>query len=137
MTASPFDDIHLAWQGKTFTIPADRVMGAIKRIEDHLTLAELQRDAGRGTLRLGKMAAAYADVLRYAGAGAVTESDVYAGMFGEDAEKNVVGAVSMLLGMMIPHNVKLAVAKAQGGGPGEGNRRVRRAARRSSKRRSV
>jgi hypothetical protein len=131
--ASPFDDIHFGWAGQQYTIPAHRVMGAIKRIEDHVTLAELQRDAGRGTLRLGKMAAAYAEVLRYAGAPAVTEADVYAAMFGEDAQKTVIAAVSMLLGMMIPRNVKLAV---EGGAPGKAPRRVRRAAASSSKRRT-
>lgn len=131
MSAAPFDDIHLGWQGKTLTIPAHRVMGAIKRIEDHVTLAELQADAGRGTLRLGKLAAAYADVLRYAGAAGVTEEDVYAGMFGVEAQKNVVGAIASLLGMMIPRNVRLGVTAS-----GEGNRRARRAGRSSSKRRS-
>ena len=30
--SSPFSNIHLAWQGKTFSIPATRVMGAIKRM---------------------------------------------------------------------------------------------------------
>jgi hypothetical protein len=135
---SPFDDIHLGWEGQKYTIPAHRVMGAIKRIEDHVTLAELQRDAGRGTLRLGKMAAAFAEVLRYAGAPAVTEADVYAKMFGDEAQATVVAAVSMLLGMMIPRNVKIAVeTAAKGGATGGGTRRARRAAASSSKRRSV
>jgi len=129
--SSPFDDIHLGWDGKQFTIPAHRVMGAIKRVEDHVTLAELQGDAGRGTLRLAKLSAAYAEVLRYAGVADVTEDAVYAGMFGDQAQQNVVGAVASLLGMMIPRNVKLAVTK-----PGEGNRRARKAARSSSKRRT-
>ena len=134
---SPFEDIHLGWAGKKYTIPADRVMGAIKRIEDHVTLAELQRDAGRGTLRLGKLSAAFADVLRYAGAAGVTERAVYAGMFGEEAQVNVVSAVTALLGMMIPTNVKLGVeTAAKGGGTGEARRRTRKPAARSSKRRS-
>jgi hypothetical protein len=132
----PFDDIHLGWAGQKYTIPAHRVMGAIKRIEDHVTLAELQRDAGRGTLRLGKMAAAYAEVLRYAGAPAVTEGDVYAAMFGEQAQSTVIAAVSMLLGMMIPRNVKLAVAGKDAAAGKAPPRRERRAAAKSSKRRS-
>jgi len=135
--SSPFDAIHLRWQGKTHTIAPDRVMGAIQRIEDHLTLAELQADAARGTLRLGKMSAAFASVLRYAGAEEVTASDVYAGMFGEDAKQNVVAAVALLLGMMIPTNVKLGVTAARETAAGkEAPRRVRRAAAKSSKRRS-
>lgn len=131
---APFDDIHVSWQGKPYTIPAHRIMGAIKRIEDHITLAELQRDASRGTLRLGKLAAAFAEVLRYAGAAAVTETDVYAGMFSDESQSNVVGAVGSLLGLMIPRNTRLAVAG--GDAAGEDNRRGRRTARRSSKRRS-
>lgn len=128
---SPFDDIHLGWKGQKYTIPAHRVMGAIKRIEDQITLGELQASASRGSLKLGRIAGAYAELLRYAGADGVTETDVYAGMFTEDAQANVVGAVSALLSMMIPRNVKLGIAS-----PGEGNRRARRTARSSSKRRS-
>lgn len=135
--SSPFEDIHLGWAGERYTIPAGRVMGAIKRIEDHVTLAELQRDSFAGKLRLAKISAAFADVLRYAGAKDVSEDDVYAGMFGAEAQANVVGAVSSLLGMMIPTNVRLGVeTAAKGGGAGEARPRTRKAAARSSKRRS-
>lgn len=129
---SPFDDIHLGWMEKKYTIPAYRVMGAIKRIEDHITLGELQATASRGTIKLGRIAAAYAELLRYAGAEGVTEIEVYAGMFSKNAQANVVGAVSALLSMMIPTNVKIGAAPPSG----EGNRRAPRTAQSSSKRRS-
>lgn len=128
---SPFDDIHLGWMDQKYTIPAHRVMGAIKRIEDHITLGELQASASRGSIKLGRIAGAYAELLRYAGAESVTETEVYAGMFTDKAQANVVGAVSALLSMMIPTNVKLGAAA-----PGEGNRRARPTASSSSKRRS-
>lgn len=131
-SSSPFDDIHLGWAGQKYTIQSHRVMGAIKLVEDHLTLGELHATAARGKVKLSHVAAAYAELLRYAGAFDVTETDVYVGMFdGASAQSNVIGAVSGLLAMMIPRNIKLAVAPK-----GEGNRRVRRTAQSSSKRRS-
>lgn len=132
MTGSPFDPVHVAWAGKQYTIAADRVMGAIKRVEDHVTLAELQVAASRGQLKLARLAGAYADLLRYAGAADVTEADVYAGMFGADAENVVVQGTYALLSLMIPRDAKLLGAPNKG----ESNRRARRVAARSSKRRS-
>ncbi len=96
-----FDDIPLGWAGKSYTIPHDRVMGAISRIEDHVTLDELIRFQARGTAPMAKIATAYATLIRYCG-GSVTADEVYAGMFKADAGDDVSKAVAGLLHMMVP-----------------------------------
>lgn len=116
MKQAIFDDIHVGWKDQKYTIPANRVMGAIKRIENHVTLGELQDDVQRGTLRLSHIAAAYAALLRYAGAKDVTEEDVYDGMFDAGGAEVSVGAIGALLTMMVPKKRKPA-PEAE---PGEG-----------------
>lgn len=136
MSGSPFDPVHLAWKGQVHTIAPDRVMGAIKRIEDHVTLVELQAQARLGNLKLSRLASAFADVLRYAGAGDVSETEVYTELFGGKAEDVVTQAVFALLSLMIPRDAKfLGLAKAVPA-PGKTPRRARRAAASSSRRRT-
>lgn len=126
-----FTDVSLNWRGKDYEIRASRMMGAIARIEDVVTLPELQRCAARKTAPLGKVAQAFAAVLRYAGA-EVTDEDVYLGMFG--ARGGVAVDVAMtslmtLMAMMVPP----ASLQAKGA-PQPGN--VKPAAGAKSKRRS-
>lgn len=54
-----FDAITLAWAGSEYAIPANRVMGAIARIEDVVTLEELGRYGERGTMPIAKLAMAW------------------------------------------------------------------------------
>lgn len=115
MNGKIFDDIMLSWRGTEYKVPANKVMGAIKRIEDHVTVHDLlgMTEAGgddgksmvirRTGLRLAMLASGYAAVLNYAGAD-LTEEEVYQGLFegkGE-AQANAVAAISGLLQMMIP-----------------------------------
>lgn len=124
-----FQDIKLEWNGEAFTVPSNRVMGAIAIIEEHVTLKELYESVGRGTAKLSKLASAYGGVLRYAGA-KVQDEDVYAGMFDSKAAENVSAAVAGLLSMMIPPNVeKNPKGKLQ---PAEGLSSPQRSKRRSA-----
>jgi len=108
MSGSPFDDVHLRWGGKDHTIPANRVMGAIKRVEDHYSLNQIQRDIARNDIKTSKVAAAFAELLRYAGERGVTEEQVYDGMFGSrEAQETVMDSVILLLVMMIPKSGKI------------------------------
>lgn len=126
---SRFDDIKLGWNGRDYKIPANRVLGAIMRIEDITTLQELALCARREQVPLGKVASAYGAVLRYAGAD-VEDDDVYAGMFSDaGTQLSAVQAVVGLLNMMIP---KGAMAQAEAGGHPPGNGAAA-SARRSSK----
>lgn len=95
-----FDDIHLEWADRKYTIKRDRVLGAIARVEDVLTLSELSRFHQRGTAPMAKIAMAYGAVLRYAGA-KVSDDEVAQGL-GEMNADSVVEAIMGLLLMMAP-----------------------------------
>jgi hypothetical protein len=101
---SSFDDINLEWEGKPFIIKSNRVLGAIARIEDVITLSELQRFGMRGGSPLAKIAMAYGAVLRYAGA-QVTDEEVYRGLFSQGKKtsaETVMLSIHSLVSMMIP-----------------------------------
>ncbi|WP_291854884.1 hypothetical protein [Bradyrhizobium sp.] len=128
--ARVFDDVKLVWAGTTYTIRSDRMMGAIAAIERYITLRELhQAGAERDTVMLAPLAQAYAAALRHGGAD-VDADAVYQAMFaGDDTRGMVLDAIQGLTLLMIPPG---AVADASA--PGNGNRRQRRAAARSSRR---
>lgn len=106
MIVSVFQPVTLGWQGKSYTLPANRVLGAVARIEEVITLAELAKHASGGNAPLARLAQAYGSVLRYAGAD-VADDEVYAGMFGgEEARELVSAAVQGLLGMMISPEIR-------------------------------
>lgn len=97
-----FDDIKLTWADKEYVIPANRVLGAVARIEDVITLTELSRFGGRNTAPMAKIAMAFGAVLRYAGA-TITDDEVYGQMFtGENRAQQIVDSVSVLISMMVP-----------------------------------
>lgn len=110
MTKGVFDSTVLKWKGREYTLPGHRTMGAIMRVEDILTLTELQKFSERETMPLGKMAAAYATVLRYVGA-QVTDEEVYETLFegAADDQQAVLNGITGLLTMMLPRK---AVEKA-------------------------
>jgi hypothetical protein len=116
MTA--FDPIVIGWAGREYTIPSRNVMRAIARIEDVVTLVELQQYAQRGTMPMAKIADAYASVLRFAGA-QVTGEDVYAGMFGgegdTETQANVLAAITGLQEMMMPPEIRKKLAASGNG----------------------
>lgn len=98
-----FQPIKLEWKGEPFTVPADRVMGAIAVIEDVVTLKEIYEAGAKGKVKLSRIASAYGALLRYAGA-KVEDDEVYEGMFAVDSGKAAAAAVTSLLSMMVPPN---------------------------------
>ena len=94
---SVFQDVELTWKGAQHTVPANRVMGLICEIEEHITLAELLSEKGAP---MGRLAKAYAAALKYAGAPATPEL-VYESLF-KDSHQNIPEAVNGLLSMMLP-----------------------------------
>jgi hypothetical protein len=106
-----FDPYEITWRGATYTIPANRLLGAIAAAEEVITLAELAAAMQKNAPPLTRIARAYAAVLRYAGAKA-TDDEVYVGMF-NDAGADVVAAVAGLLQLMMPPQ---ANAKVRQGG---------------------
>ena len=107
-----FEPIELEWNGEKFVIQSTRVMGAIARIEEIITIKELHDDSTkRGTVRLVKLSQAYGSVLRYAGS-SVTDEEVYAGMFGggeQTAAEIASAALNGLIGIMVPPGIEAAV----------------------------
>lgn len=115
---TPFQSVTLEWEGKRYTIPADKMFGAIGAIEEHYTLAELSRDSSqRDTVRLKKLCSAYAALLTYAAAGTltVTGEEIFNKAFlpKSTVPSNVVyDAVQMLLVIMTPPDALKAFAEA-------------------------
>lgn len=75
-----FEDVTLGWNGETFTVPANRQMALVARVEDALSgesgkqaITVLMQKEGPPYSRL---AAAFGAALRYAGA-TVTDEEIY------------------------------------------------------------
>jgi hypothetical protein len=101
---SIFQDLKLEWDGKSYQIPARKMMETIAGVEEHITLKELFTAASqRGTIQLVRLARAWATVLQSAGA-KVSDEEVYSGMFGAKGagQQAVQDAITHLLMMMIP-----------------------------------
>lgn len=109
---SVFEDIKLEWRGEPYVIPANRVLGAIARVEEFFTLGELTRDArDRNSVPMSKLASAYGAVLRYAGA-SVTNEEVYEELFQKTSAPLITSAIQGLLMMMIPPSALRREAEA-------------------------
>jgi hypothetical protein len=98
---SIFEEVVLSWDGVEYKIDPERVMGAIAKVEEIITLRELSEYAQKGDAPMAKLAMAFASVLRYAGA-KVRDEEVYSGMFSGSGQKSAIGSISVLLQMMIP-----------------------------------
>jgi hypothetical protein len=103
-----FNPIELEWNGDKFVIPSDRVFGAIARVESveiegaGATIPELVRvSQRRGTVKTTVLAAAFGELLRYAGAD-VTNDEVLRGMFVADTAISAQDALLTLMTLMIP-----------------------------------
>ena len=135
---SRFQPIDLVWNGKTYTIPANRMLGAIARIEEHLTLSELADQQGGGKsvrvrVPLVKLSMAFAAVLEYAGAKGVDAEEVYCSIFeGGDTAGVAQTSVMALLQMMAPPESIVA----GGGAAATPGKRVSKPSRRPTSKRS-
>lgn len=108
-----FEPFEMEWAGKKYVIPAHRVMGAIARVEDVVTLPQLQDHGLRGSMPMAKIAMAYGALLRYAGA-AVTDTEVYEGMFTSLRENNakaLVDSTVVLMSLMVPPSLVASIKK--------------------------
>ena len=107
MRLRAFEDVTFTWEGKDYTIKADRILDAIVRIEDVVTLDKLSRHFNDESVPRARLAKAFGAVLRYAGAKTATDDDVYVAMFKEDAQTGIVAAVTCLLAMMMPPHLDI------------------------------
>lgn len=129
-----FDDVILEWDGKQKTVPAQGVMRMLAKIEDHLTLHEMQTYFSRGTAPMVRVSSAYAAALQHAGF-QVSDDEVYARLMSAGAEDDGALALSVienLQTMMVPPaDLDVKKPAKQDAAPGKS-----RAANNSSKRRT-
>jgi hypothetical protein len=92
-----FETVKIQWDGEDYEVDPNRVMGLINRIEDHISFSDLSSKS----LKISKVACAYAEALRYAGC-TVTDAEVYNSMFDGASGRQIQNAISGLLLIMIP-----------------------------------
>ena len=107
-----FEDVTLSWKDETFTVPADKQMVLIAKLED-----ALRGDSGRQPLGIlmqmggpsyGELARAYGAALRHAGA-TVSDGEVYlaiqedlASLNPEEVTAKIQTSVVALISIMSP-----------------------------------
>ncbi len=98
-----FDDITLEWEGVPYKLAGDqKIMKVLAAVEDHITISELITQQQSGNVPLAKLSAAYAVMLRFAGA-RISDAEVYRGMWqGMADSSSIATAVSALLAIMVP-----------------------------------
>jgi hypothetical protein len=99
-----FEDVTLSWQDKAYTVPANKQLMLIAKIEaalagenDEQALAVLFRKNGIPHTRL---AAAFGAALRYAGA-QVTDEEVYLSIHTDIANKSRQEVAAKMQGMLM------------------------------------
>ena len=101
---SIFEKVVLTWEGRQYTIPPTRILQCIAKIEEVITLVELNRYVLAGTAPLARLAQAYGAVLRHAGAN-VADDEVYVAMFsGSGQQERAAQANNTLLLLMVPQS---------------------------------
>lgn len=116
-----FSPAEFEWNGESFSVPADRVMGLLAVIEDHIThekliyimssVANASSKAVAGSMDAQvlaevdiprvRLSRAMGAALRYAGAKA-SDEDVYHSLFGADGVITVLSIVDSLLRLSQP-----------------------------------
>ena len=128
-----FQPIRLCWHGKDFTIPAERVLGAIAGVEEVMTFPDIVLMGSGGRPNMSKVARAYGVLLRYAGAH-VGDDEVYEGLFEPGTNHaQVLAALNTMVVIMTPPSTIASIL----GAASEGNvSRAPKARSKSSKRSS-
>ena len=95
---SIFEEVSLSWGGAEYVVPADKVMGLIEVIEEHITLEELNSKG----LKRAHISKAYAAALVYAGARGATQEKVYNMFFNASNSVDITNIITALLMLIIP-----------------------------------
>jgi hypothetical protein len=122
-----FEEVSLTWEDVEYKIEPTKVMGAIAKVEEIITLKELLEYFQKNDAPMVKLSMAFGSVLRYAGA-KVTDEEVYAGMFTEGRQDSIMTSIYNLLFMMIPPSVMSKPGKVQAaptGGKNSSKKRTR------------
>jgi hypothetical protein len=98
-----FRDITIDWRGKHYVIPANRVFGAIARMEDYIVLQDLVTATEAGRMPFAKASQAFAALLNFAGVQGVSAEDVYDNLFGDPEQvRSMAVALQVIRQIMIP-----------------------------------
>jgi hypothetical protein len=110
-----FEQVELEWKGRKYIIPPRRVMGALAKVEDHLTMIDLEQAASRQTLPFAKIANAYAALLQWAGC-PVGADEVYEGLLsgGDDQATVMLTCVQHLQELFLPRQMREKIAANSG-----------------------
>lgn len=94
----------MSWNGKEHVLPADAMLRTIAQVEDVLSIGKIYEAMARQSLPMAKISQCYGIMLRAAGV-AVSDEEVYAGMFEGDAQsvkRRAFQAIGLLQALMIP-----------------------------------
>lgn len=98
-----FERVEMTWRGKSYVIEPNRVLRALARVEEVITLQQLE-DPQR--VSIAKLAMAYGTLLRFSGAPA-NDDEVYEMLFSDgEVATAAVQVVSLLVKLMIPKKVR-------------------------------
>ena len=109
-----FEEVVISWKGQEYTIPADRIMRLIMKVEDVVTLAKLYQYGINQDVPVAKISAAYGIMLRYCGC-KVTDEEIYCQIL-EGGAQAAGSAVQSLLEMMRPKEQPKATHTAANAG---------------------
>lgn len=108
---SKFKPIEAEWKGSIKVIQPENILRLVAQVEDIITLTELSvamnsTANGQPKIPMGKIALAYAILLRFAGFN-VTDDEVYAEMFNQSSKTEnkqlaMVDYISLLLLALTP-----------------------------------
>lgn len=108
-----FDPVVLAWNGVKYRVPSSRRLRLIARVEEELTLAELQEYQRRKTAPVAKLALAYGAALRFAGCDDVDDDDVYLSIISGKETLGIMTMLNTLLMMMLPKEGSVAAERLE------------------------
>lgn len=113
-----FEDVIIKWDGEERTIPHNKVMLLIARVEHVITLQEISDYMSREVAPLGRLSLAYAEVLKYAGF-SVSGDEVYSKLLqaGDKADIGISVITSLLQMMVPPAALDIKQPVASGGKP--------------------
>lgn len=98
-----FEDVTLSWKGMEFTVPANKQLMLIARIEDALAGEKGEQAISvlfrRGGPPFSRLAVAYGAALRFAGA-RVTDEEVYLTIQSDIAEKSKAAVAATMQAML-------------------------------------